>query len=202
MKEIILIGGGGHCKSCIDVIEQAGEFEIAGIVDTPERKGEKVLKYEIIAADEDLPVLVKTYQFFLITVGQIKTSATRRTLFEMVTEQGGNFPVIVSPNAYVSSYATIYAGTIVMHHAIVNAGAVVGSNCIVNTRALVEHDARVGKHCHLATGSIVNGRVVVEDGVFLGSGSVVREGIHIGAKSIIGCNIAVKKNIEPGEMLR
>jgi len=37
MKEkIILIGGGGHCKSCIDVIEQEGRFIIAGIVLAPE----------------------------------------------------------------------------------------------------------------------------------------------------------------------
>ena len=28
MKEIILIGGGGHCKSVIDVIEQEGKFQI------------------------------------------------------------------------------------------------------------------------------------------------------------------------------
>ena len=27
MKEIILIGGGGHCKAVIDVIEQEGHFE-------------------------------------------------------------------------------------------------------------------------------------------------------------------------------
>jgi len=32
MKKIVLIGGGGHCKSVIDVIEQEGRFEIAGIV--------------------------------------------------------------------------------------------------------------------------------------------------------------------------
>ena len=32
-KNIILIGGGGHCKSCIDVIEAEDKFEIAGIVD-------------------------------------------------------------------------------------------------------------------------------------------------------------------------
>ena len=31
----ILIGGGGHCKSVIDVIEQEAKFEIAGIVDKP-----------------------------------------------------------------------------------------------------------------------------------------------------------------------
>ena len=39
MKEkIILIGGGGHCRACIDVIEQEGRFTIAGIVDVPEKK--------------------------------------------------------------------------------------------------------------------------------------------------------------------
>jgi len=32
-KELILIGGGGHCTACIDVIEQEGRFAIAGIVD-------------------------------------------------------------------------------------------------------------------------------------------------------------------------
>ena len=32
MKEIILIGGGGHCKSVIDVIECDGSFKIAGIL--------------------------------------------------------------------------------------------------------------------------------------------------------------------------
>ena len=37
MKEkLILIGGGGHCKSCIDVIEQENKYEIAGIVDLKE----------------------------------------------------------------------------------------------------------------------------------------------------------------------
>jgi FlaA1/EpsC-like NDP-sugar epimerase len=31
--KIILIGAGGHCRSCIDVIEQQDRFEILGIVD-------------------------------------------------------------------------------------------------------------------------------------------------------------------------
>ena len=37
MKELILIGGGGgHCRSCIDVIEQEQKFKIAGIIDKKE----------------------------------------------------------------------------------------------------------------------------------------------------------------------
>ena len=44
MKEkIILIGGGGHCRACIDVIEQEGRFTIAGIVDVPEKSEVKRL---------------------------------------------------------------------------------------------------------------------------------------------------------------
>ncbi len=202
MKEIILIGGGGHCRSCIDVVEHHQEFTVAGIVDSPNRKGETVLGYKIIANDSDLPDLVKKFQFFLVTVGQIISSDTRQKLFETVQSLGGIFPTIISPLAYVSPRANIHAGSIVMHHAIVNVGAVVAENCIINTRALVEHDATVGKHCHLATGSIINGGVSLEEGVFLGSGSIVRENIHIGEKSIIGCNKTVKNNIGHGQMIR
>jgi len=45
---ILLIGGGGHCKSCIDVIEQKGRFAIAGIVDKPASVGGRILDYPVI----------------------------------------------------------------------------------------------------------------------------------------------------------
>ncbi len=35
-KQIILIGDGGHCKSCIEVIESTNEFSIAGVIDIKE----------------------------------------------------------------------------------------------------------------------------------------------------------------------
>ena len=38
MKKIILIGAGGHCKSCIDVIEEEKKFEIVGIIDNFRKK--------------------------------------------------------------------------------------------------------------------------------------------------------------------
>ena len=42
MKEkIVLIGGGGHCHSVIDVIEQENKYEIIGIIDTKEIKVKK-----------------------------------------------------------------------------------------------------------------------------------------------------------------
>ena len=37
-EKLILVGGGGHCKACIDVIEEQGKFEILGILDLKDRK--------------------------------------------------------------------------------------------------------------------------------------------------------------------
>jgi len=103
MKEkIILIGGGGHCKSCIDVIEQEGRFPIAGIVDLPQKQGQSVLGYAVLGTDEDLPELVRTYPNVLITLGQIKTPERRISLFKKLLEMGAHFPVIHSPLAYIS----------------------------------------------------------------------------------------------------
>jgi FlaA1/EpsC-like NDP-sugar epimerase len=101
-QHIILIGGGGHCKSCIDVIEQSGKFQIAGIVDVPEKLHQKILGYEVIATDNDLLRMVKEYENFLITLGQIKSPEKRIRIFQTLKESEAKLPTIISPLAYIS----------------------------------------------------------------------------------------------------
>ena len=137
MENLILIGGGGHCKACIDVIEQAGRFQIAGIVDVPEKLHQKILGYEIIATDDDLLQLSEEYENFLISLGQIKTPGKRIRIFQILKESGAKLPIIVSPLTYLSRHAEIAEGTIVMHHALINAGVQIGSNCIINTLSMM-----------------------------------------------------------------
>ena len=85
-ENIILIGGGGHCKSCIDVIEQENQFSIVGIVDISKKLGKKILGYKILWTDNELPALAKKYSNFLITVGQIKSNNTRIKLFNILKQ--------------------------------------------------------------------------------------------------------------------
>lgn len=195
-KELILVGGGGHCRSCIDVIEQEGKFTIAGIVDRPEQVGQSVLGYPIIGSDQDLPVLIKRYTYFLITIGQLKTAALRQRLYLELLDLGAAFPVVVSPLAYCSPHSKAGAGTIVMHQALLNAGAEVGVNCIVNNKALLEHDVTVGDHNHLSTGCILNGDVTVGTGCTIGSRAVTLQGICIADQVIVGAGAVVHRNIE------
>ena len=185
MNDIILIGGGGHCKSVIDVIEQEGRFEIVGIVDKPELLGSNVLGYSVIGNDSDLDSLAKKYQYALITVGQIKSPLLRIKLFDLAVEAGFKLPSIISPNAYVSKYASIGNGVIVMHNALVNVSASIGDNCIINSKALIEHNCLISKHCHISTNTVINGGVTVKPGCFIGSGAITKESITIGENSFI-----------------
>lgn len=178
-QNIILIGGGGHCHSVIDVIEQENRYNIIGIVDKKELIDTKVLGYEVIGCDEDLKTIYKSCKNAVITVGQIKSSAVRIKLFNKAKKIGFTLPTIISPLAYVSKHASIDEGTVVMHQALINANAKIGKNCIINTKALIEHDARVKDNCHISTASVLNGGVVVEENTFFGSNATSKQSIEI-----------------------
>lgn len=193
MKPLILIGGGGHCKSVIEAAESAG-YSILGVLDMPEDIGKEILSTKVIGTDDDIPQYVDKAEF-VITVGFIKNPATRIKLYNRVKEAGGKLATIIASTAYVSKYATIGEGTVVMHHAFVNAGAKVGNNVILNTFTNVEHDAVIGDQCHISTGTMVNGDCKVGANCFIGSQSVLANGITIGDDIIVGAGSLVRKSI-------
>ncbi len=202
MDKIILIGTGGHARSCIDIIELAGQYKIAGLVEKDESNSERNLGYPIVGTDEDLSNLRKKYQYALITVGQIRSAAIRVKLFNMLKDLEYKLPLIVSPRSYISRRSKIGAGTIIMHDVIVNTNAEIGQNCIINNKVLIEHDATVGDHCHIATGAIVNGEVTVGSECFVGSGAVTKQSISIDNNCVIGAGAVIKTDIELNQVIK
>lgn len=192
-KKIILLGGGGHCKSVIDVAESAG-YTIAGILDMPELVGTTVLGYPVIGTDDNISEYVDE-ALFLVTVGHIKDASLRIKLHERIKEYGGRLATLVASTAYVSRFASIGEGSVIMHHAMVNADAHIGTGCIINTFANIEHDANIGNYCHISTGTMVNGNCTVGEGVFLGSQSVMVNGIRITDGCVFAAGSMVRKNI-------
>lgn len=192
-KELILVGGGGHCKSVIEVAESAG-YSILGILDMPEEVGKTVLGYKVVGTDDDIPQFVGKAEF-VITVGFIKNPAIRIRIFDKIKSAGGRLATIIASTARVSKYAEVGEGTIVMHQAFVNAGAKIGCNCIINTFSNIEHDAQVGDQCHISTGTMVNGDCKIGERVFIGSQSVLANGITVGDDIIVGAGSLVRKSI-------
>lgn len=196
MEPIILIGGGGHCLSCIDVIMLENRFEIIGILETSDKIGTMLSGIKIIGTDDDIPDLISRCHNFLITIGQIKSSEKRFNIYNMVKSYGGNFPVIISPKAYVSSSATIDEGSIIMHKSLINTRASIGKNCIINTGALIEHEVTIGDFCHISTQAVVNGQVFVGKNSFIGSNSVIANNLTLPDKVILAAGASLLRRPE------
>lgn len=193
MKDLILIGGGGHCRSVLEAAESVG-YNILGVLDMPEEVGKQILSTMVIGTDDDIPAYVDKAEF-VITVGFIKNPSTRIKLYNRVKDVGGKLATIIASSAYVSKYATIGEGTVVLHQAFVNAGAKVGNNVILNTATNIEHDAVIGDHCHISTGTMVNGECKVGERCFIGSQSVLANCISVGDDIILGAGSLVRKSI-------
>ncbi len=183
--DLYLIGGGGHCVSCVDVIELEGKYKIKGIFDQNKAIGEKILGIPVVGNDSKLNEYVKPGNAFLITVGQIKTPQVRIEIFNKLKELKAEMATVVSPRAHISKHAKMGKGTIVMHDVLVNANAVVGNNCILNTKSLIEHDAIVEDHCHISTAAVLNGNCKVSQGSFVGSNAVLKEGLIVPENSVL-----------------
>lgn len=202
MIPLLLIGGGGHCRSSIDVIESTHVYDIVGVVEREGGPAEPVLGYSIAGHDGEVEELVARWRAVLITVGQIESPAVRVRLYETAMSAGALFPVIISPKAYVSKHAEILDGTIVMHSATVNAGSSIGSNCIINSHSLIEHDVAIGSHSHISTGARVNGNVTIGRETFIGSGAIINQGVSIGAGCVIASGSIIRHDVAPGTQVK
>ena len=90
------------------------QYEIAGLVDKSIKPDATLLGYPILGLDDDLARLRKTFNYALITIGQIKDAQRRLSLYKLLVSLGYTLPNIISPFAYVSRHAQIGNGTIIM----------------------------------------------------------------------------------------
>lgn len=196
MEKIILMGGGGHCKSIIDSIKSKGNFEIVGIIDI-NNKGKKILGVEILGGNEELPKLYSQgVKNAFICVGSVGDPSVRKRLYNEIKNIGYSFPVISDLTSIISPYATIEDGVFIGKGAIVNANAYIKKQAIINTGVIVDHDCKIGEFVHLAPGSTLSGTVVVGDNSHIGTNSTIIQGIDIGENVLVGAGSVIVKDIE------
>ncbi len=198
-SKLILFGGGGHCRSCIDVIRAEGKWQLAGIIDPYLPIGTLIDGVAVLGGEENLAEHCQAATWGLVTVGQLRNADLRIRLWNLLKTSGFQAPVVISPRAWCSPAAQPGEGTILMHGAVVNAGARLGENCIVNTMALIEHDCDIGNHCHISTGARVNGSVRLGGESFVGSGAILVNNIILPGHSFIRAGELVKCSREKEE---
>ena len=202
MKSLVLIGNGGHCKSCIDIIESTNEYKIKGIIVHPDDSRKTFMNYKVLGNDNDMGRCFIKNDFALICIGQIKSAEKRINIFESLNKNKILMATIKSKYSIVSRYSNVGHGSIVMHNVIINSASEIGYNCILNTNSLIEHDVTVGNHCHISTGVIINGGVNIGDCSFIGSGCIIKEGVRIGKRVVISAGKTVMEDIPSDVILK
>jgi sugar O-acyltransferase (sialic acid O-acetyltransferase NeuD family) len=196
-NSLLLIGGGGHCKSVLDTIT-SGSFNWSKIfiVDSKLSNGSLVNGFRVIGNDNDLESLFsKGFKNAFITIGGPQTYFIRKQIYNKLKLIGFSLPNLIDKSAYVSKFTNLSEGIFIGKNAIVNTNSSIGICCLINTTSIVEHDCILGHFSNLSTSIVLNGGVSIGDGTFIGSNSVVKNGIQIGENSIIGMGSNVLSNI-------
>lgn len=203
MEKIIIIGGGGHSKVLIDLIQKTGKYEIAGILDPNIDKGTEIAGVSVVGDDAVLDKLSKKgINKACLGVGSIRDNAQRAGIYSSIKNRGFCFPSLLHPESVVAQSVKIFDGAQVMSGVIIQADSVIGENTILNTRSVIDHDCKIDNNVHICPGVVLSGGVTVGDGAFVGAGSTVIQGVKIGKNAVIGAGAVVVKDVLDGEMVK
>lgn len=196
-EKLLLIGGGGHCKSVLDSLLDNNNYQEIGIVDSHLVLGEKIFEVPVIGRDQDLVDLFhKGYNNAFVTVGSIGNPKVRKDIYSRLKDIGFNLPNIIDKTAVVSKRSSLREGIFVGKNAVINAKASIGICSIINSSVTIEHDCIVSSFAHIAPGSTLCGEVEIGENTHIGANSVIRQQLKVGSNCIVGFGSVVTKNLK------
>lgn len=187
MRDVIVLGSGGHAKVVISTLLAAGRRVRACYDDDAARHGMKVLGIPVAGLLREAPLDAEA----VIGLGN---NRTRRDVAEA---RPLNWTTAVHPTASVDPTARIGPGTVVFAGAILQPDVEVGPHAVINVAATVDHDGRVGAFSQIAAGAHLGGTVELGEGGFVGAGASVIENRVIGAWSTVGAGAVVIRDVPP-----
>ena len=208
-NQLIIVGGGGLAKMCIDLINLNKEYGIHGITDYGIPVGTEILGVPVLGNDEILGSLHKEgYMTAVNAIGSISIDNTskifslRKIIYDRIKSHGFFMPVLIHPSARVAISAQIGEGTLIMENAVVGCDAVIGNDCIINTGAIISHDCRIGHHSRISPGAILAGGITVGENSLIGMGTTIYLGVKIGRNVVIANGKNIMNDIPDNSVIK
>ncbi len=186
MKNVIIIGTGGHAKVVSDIVGLSGD-NVFGFL-TADLSSASFLNRPVLGLDSDFEKYPDC--FFIIAVGN---QYIREKL--CLNMKNCKWYTAIHPRAVISETADVGEGSVICAGAVINPAASVGRHCIINTGAVVEHDDKISDFVHVSVGAHLAGNVKIGARTMLGIGSCVRNNIAVCNDCVIGAGAVVVKNI-------
>jgi len=196
-EKLLIYGASGHAKVIIDIVERAGRYRIAGLLDDdPQLQNEEFFGYPVLGGGECLAQ--ENYRDHRLIIG-VGDNFARREIWRRIRALADfSYVRAIHPAAQIGRAVQLGAGTVVMANVAINPAARIGRQAIINTGATVDHDCLIGDFAHISPGAHLAGSVQVGELTHLGVGTAVLPGVQIGARSVIGAGAVVICDIPDG----
>ena len=179
MKDIVILGAGGHAHVIADIIKAEGNRVIAFLDDDLSQKD----------CAGPISTFVK-FQNCEFVIGIGNTEVRKR-----ISKLNLNWHTAVHPTAVISDSSIIGEGTVVMPNVVINARTIIGNHCIINTGSIVEHDNNIGDYTHISVGANLGGTVSIGNSCWIGIGATLKNDINVCDNVILGAGSVVIDNI-------
>jgi len=189
MKEkLLLVGAGGFGRVVLEHAIQ--EYDCAFIDDGPEI-GTLVNGTPVIGRTSELDKFFGEYKLLVVAIGNNKL---REELYGKAAKTGYEFPNIIYPSAYISPFAKIGKGCVILNNAVVQNNAKIGDGVILNTGVEAHHDSVIGDYCLIYANSVVRALTHVGKRVRIGSTVSISTGATVEDDADIEDGSTVKKD--------
>ena len=162
-ERLLLVGAGGFGRVVSELARQS--FDCA-FVDDGVEIGTIICDIPVIGHTENLQELFAKYKNLLIVIGN---NAVRERIYGTAQKIGYNFPNLISPRTYISPYAKLGWGCVILNNAVVQNGSTVGNGVLLNPGVEIHHDSSVGDNDLIYTNSVVRTYAKVGKCVRIGS---------------------------------
>lgn len=194
MKKIILIGGGGHALSVLEMIEDQSIF--AGYVDLQPNE-EMTIPY---LGNDDVVLKKYSPSEYEVHHALVYTKDVNLRLRKHIIQRYAEYKLATlrAVSSIITNKSSIGDGAGIFHGAVLNKSCI-GNNCIINTGAVIEHNSLLGNNVFVGPNATICGNAKIGDNVLIGAGAIIRDGISICKDVVIGMGSVVVKNItKPG----
>lgn len=167
-----MVGAGGFGRV---VSELAAQKYDCSFVDDGVEVGTEICGVKVVGRVSDLPMLFDTYRLLVVTIGN---NAVRERIYDAAEKIGYAFPNLIHPSAYVSPYAKMGWGCVLLNNSVVQNGSAVGNGVLLNPGVEIHHDCSVDNFALIYTNSVVRTYAKVGKRVRIGSNvTVSNEGV-------------------------
>ncbi|HDL00616.1 MAG TPA: acetyltransferase [candidate division Zixibacteria bacterium] len=193
MKDLIIIGAGGHGKVVADTARANEIWQDISFLDDKFPNKNDVSGFGIVGKLTEIDNIDNQTTDIVVALGNNKK---RFSLIQMYKEKGYNLPDIIHPTAVISASVKMNGATVIFPGAIVNADTSIGIGCIINTAVTIDHDCTIKDGVHLSPGSHLGGNVTVGKNTWIGIGTAVINNTNIGDDVIVGAGSVVISDVK------